>query len=349
MKNPIFFAIPGDINSLTGGYGYDRRLFNELKNRDLNVQLISLANSFPNPDSSALEDADKQLTRLPDNAVVIIDGLAFGVMHEIAEQQAKRLKLIALCHHPLALESGLGANEIQRLQKSEQIALAAARAVIVTSNNTARTLNQQFAISTNKITVALPGTDRQNFATCEGNPPILLTVATLTQRKAHDILIEALVQIAHLPWQARFVGGAEFDPEWTAYLQNKVASYALEHRINFVGNVSNIFSEYAQADIFVLPSLFEGYGMAFAEALSFGLPIVAARSGAVSDLVPESAGILVRAGDADALANSISQLLSDKTKCKQLQVGAQQAANNLPTWTDTAEIVSQLIQQLVRQ
>jgi hypothetical protein len=88
LKNPIFFAIPGDINSLTGGYGYDRRLFNELKNRDLNVQLISLANSFPNPDSSALEDANTQLTRLPDNAVVIIDGLAFGVMHEIAEQQA---------------------------------------------------------------------------------------------------------------------------------------------------------------------------------------------------------------------------------------------------------------------
>jgi len=345
-KLPVYFLIPGNVNSLTGGYAYDRRLLAELHQLGLHMHVIDLADSFPNPDDHALNDANVKLESLPDNSVVIIDGLAFGVMDAIARQHKNRLRLIALCHHPLALESGLPERQQQALQVSEARALAASVAVVVTSKNTARILAQDFSVPPDKITLAIPGTDKQTFALCDGKPPVLLTVATLTRRKAHDVLIDALAQLKHLPWQARFVGGENFDREWTNYLRDKVAVNELEDRIKFVGNLADISNEYLNADIFVLPSLFEGYGMAFAEALSFGLPIIAARAGAVPDLIPASAGILVPPADVNALANSLAQLLTYSTKRTQLQLGAQRAAKNLPTWADAAEIVLKLIQRV---
>lgn len=342
----LYFAIPGDINTLTGGYAYDRRLSAELHALGHTVKHLPLSKQFPSPDAQALANAKAQFAALPDHAIVIADGLAYGVMETIAEQHCERLNIIALCHHPLMLEAGLSALQTQQLFHSEQRALNAAKAVIVTSETTGKILTKQFAIPAAKIRVALPGTDRQTFALCNGNPPVLLTLATLTRRKAHDVLIDALAQIQQREWTARFVGGLDFDPEWVAMLKHKVASYGLEQRILFIGTASDSAREYSEADIFVLPSLFEGYGMVFAEALSFGLPIVAARAGAVPDVVPDTAGILVAPNDATALGDALHNLLSDSALRQQLQTGAQAAAKTLPRWTDTAEAVARLINNM---
>lgn len=341
----LYFAIPGDINTLTGGYAYDRRLIAELHTLGHKIGHLPLSNRFPLPDTEALADAATQFAALPDHAVVIADGLAYGVMETIAEQHAERLNIIALCHHPLMLEAGLSSTQKQQLFLSERRALNAAKAVIVTSAMTGKVLTDQFAIPATKITVALPGTDPQTFVPCIGDPPVLLTLATLTRRKAHDLLIDALANSKHLDWTARFVGGMDFDSAWTASLKNKVSAYGLEQRILFIGNVADSASEYAAADLFVLPSLFEGYGMAFAEALSFGLPVVAAQAGAVPDVVPKSAGILVAPSDSIALADALQQLLTDKDLRKKLQAGAQAAARNLPSWRDAAAVVAYLINQ----
>lgn len=342
----LYFAIPGDINTLTGGYAYDRRLIAELHALGHKTEPLHLSNQFPVPDAEALAGAAAQFAALPDQALVIADGLAYGVMDTIAEQHAERLNIIALCHHPLMLEAGLSPAQAQQLFLSEQRALNAAKAVIVTSHMTGKILTEQFAIPSTKITVALPGTDPQTFASCIGYPPVLLTLATLTRRKAHDLLIDALARIKHLEWSTRFVGGMDFDPAWTALLKHKVATYGLEERILFIGNVADSASEYASADLFVLPSLFEGYGMAFAEALSFGVPVVAARVGAVPDVVPDSAGILVAPQDSIALADALQKLLTDTSLRKTLQAGAQAAALNLPSWKDTAAAVTHLINQI---
>jgi glycosyltransferase involved in cell wall biosynthesis len=342
----IYFAIPGDINTLTGGYGYDRRLIIELQSLGLTIIHLPLSDKFPSPDAQVIAVTETQFAQLPDGASVIVDGLAFGVMETIAEQHSKRLKIIALCHHPLMLESGLTAEQVEKLHVSEQRALNAATAVIVTSPMTGKILTEQFSINTTKITVAPPGTDRQEFARCTGHPPVLLTVATLTRRKAHDVLIDALAQIKHLPWTARFLGGVHFDPDWVQLLKNKVAAYGLEERILFLGAVADSTSEYSAADIFVLTSLFEGYGMAFAEALSFGLPIVAARAGAVPNVVTEAAGILIPPGDSFALAQTLQRLLSEPALRHTLQAGAQAAAHQLPDWQGTARIVANLINDI---
>tara|TARA_R100001143_G_scaffold40539_1_gene37012 strand:- start:64 stop:1146 length:1083 start_codon:yes stop_codon:yes gene_type:complete len=346
---PLYFVFPGDLDTPTGGYHYDRRLISELRALSKEVIPVALSDRFPTPDQDALVDAEQKLSAIPDDAQVMMDGLAMGVMDQIVSRHARRLCLIALCHHPLSLEAGLNAAQQDALHHSEKRSLHCARATVVTSPHTAEILRTQFDLDTNSILVACPGTDRSEFAPCLGSPPQLLTVASLTRRKAHDVLIESLASLTDLPWQARFVGGDHFDREWAQQLQAQVNQQQLARRIDFVGAVDNLQPEYQQADLFVLPSRFEGYGMVFAEALAAGLPVIAARAGAVPDVVPASAGILVPADDAEALAAALRKVLSDSTLRQDLQSGARQAALALPGWRDSALLVQQLTEELVNR
>lgn len=345
-SDSLYFVFPGQLDTPTGGYHYDRRLIQELRHLGLNVETIALSDQFPYPDARALAEAQSALAALPDGAPVIIDGLAFGVLDELAEAESQRLNLIALCHHPLALETGLDPTERQQFEASENRALNAARSILVTSEHTQQIVVSQFSLPAGKVIVALPGTDPTPFSPCDGHPPRLLTLASLIPRKGHDVLIDALATLADLPWQARFVGSRDLDPTWSEGLQQQVNRLALQERIQMIGAVDGTAAELQDADLFVLPSRFEGYGMVFAEALAAGLPIVAARAGAVPDVVPESAGILVPPDDTQALASALHNLLTRQDQRQALQAGARRAATDLPTWTDTAQRVVQLIKDI---
>ena len=127
------FAYPGDLSLKTGGYGYDRRVLDGLRELGWEVTLMSLGDGFPDPTPDTLLRAEEALSSLPDGALVLIDGLAFGVLDTWANAHAERLRIVALVHHPLALETGLTDEEQLRFRQSEQRALAATRHVIVTS------------------------------------------------------------------------------------------------------------------------------------------------------------------------------------------------------------------------
>ncbi len=349
MSPVLHFAIPGDLQALTGGYAWDRRIIAELQALGLRVQVLPLSPRFPEPDAEALEEARRRIASLPDGAVLLADGLAWGVLDTLAEKHAARLRIIALCHHPLALESGLTPERAAALRRSETRVLQAAAAVVVTSPATAATLVQEFGVAHERITVALPGTDPVPPAPCTGAPPVLLSLATLTPRKAHDVLIAALARVHDLPWHARFVGGTHFDPAWVDFLRAQVNSLGLAERIAFVGSTATPAQEYRQADLFVLPSRYEGYGMVFAEALAHGLPVIAARAGAVPDVVPQDAGLLVPVDDVDALAAALRHVLSEPTTRAALRAGALRAAASLPRWQDSALGLYNLIAQLTEK
>ncbi len=349
MNPDFYFAIPGDLSCLTGGYAYARQLLAALARTGFSVAHLTLPGSFPAPGQADLSATDAIFSELPYGSVVMVDGLAFGAMDNIALRHAGRLKLIALCHHPLALETGLTSAAAQALQHSEQVALSVAVAVVVTSNMTGKILALDFAVPAAKIVVAVPGTEPQVFAECAGKPPVLLTVATLTRRKAHDVLIAALERVSDLPWLARFVGGMQFDAEWGRQLQKQVADCGLTERIVFAGAITDQYHEYQQADIFVLPSLYEGYGMVFAEALSFGLPIVGTRAGAIPEVVPAAAGILVTPADVGELAHGLYKVLTQPSCRASLQAGARHAAAELPRWHDTARVIIDLVKRVNAQ
>ena len=346
MPAPVHFAIPGELSTLTGGYGYDRRMLVELQARGLDCRVLSLPSGFPDPDAAALKRSDEILAGLPDDSVLIIDGLALGTLDECAEKHAQRLRLVALCHHPLAMEAGLSAARADALRRSERRALQVCRAVIVTSTATKALLVEDYAVAADSITVAVPGTDPQTFAPCNGNPPLLLSMATLTPRKGHDVLIRALAQLRHLPWSARFVGGDSFAPTWATQLREMVQTLELQERIHFAGATTALDAEYQQADLFVLASRYEGYGMVFAEAIACGLPVIGTKVGAAAELIPVDAGILVPPDDVAALTTALAQVLGNSQYRRHLQQGARAAASSLPQWGQSANKIAETLLQV---
>jgi len=339
--NPsLVFAYPGDLALKTGGYGYDRRVIDGLRECGWQVRLLPLGDGFPVPTADTLDRAEAALSTLPDGTLVMIDGLAFGVLDAWARDHVERLRIIALVHHPLALETGLSDEEQQCFRQSEQRALAAARHVIVTSPMTARELASNYGVASSRITVALPGIDKSDTRRVVNAAPQILSVGTLTRRKGHDVLLRALKSVEDLDWQAVIIGSKSLDASTSEALARQVEALGLEVRVRLLGEVDDPQVHFASADMFALASRYEGYGMVFAEALSHGLPIVACHAGAVPDVVPSDAGILVPVDDAPAFGEALRRLLQSPQERETRSAAALQAGSLLPTWADTAAIIS---------
>jgi glycosyltransferase involved in cell wall biosynthesis len=341
----LHFAIPGDLAAPTGGYAYDRRLIAGLREQGWEVSVVALPGGYPDPSAEEIEAAARAIAALPAGETVLVDGLAFGAMDAIAAAEGGRLRLAALVHHPLADETGLSPARAERLTRSERAALTSAGLVVCTSETTALRLREGFGVPAGRIAVARPGTERRTRAPVAGDPPLILCVGSIVPRKGHDVLIDALAHCADLPWSARFVGPVR-DPAWQAMLVGRLGERSLAGRVDLAGAVDDVDAEYRRADIFVLASRNEGYGMALAEALAHGLPTVACAGGAVPELVPEAAGGLAPVDDAGALAARLRVLIGDADARARASDAAWKAGSALPTWPETARIVSARLREL---
>ena len=354
----LTFVYPGDLDTRTGGYRYDKRLIEELRaigqahatsykngggeiddreidegrNGSWKVELISLKGDYPFPDDEQLNRAALQFAAIEDNALVVVDGLAYSVISTIIATQAQRLRVVALIHHPLALETGLSETQMQLLRTKETQALQHASHVVTTSVLTADSL-VDYAVPSHKITAILPGTDSAPLSQGSGNEVLnLLCVATLTQRKAHNVLLEALAMIKSLPWHLYCAGSTERDEQTYQSLLTRRKTLALEQQVTFLGELDDtaLEEQYLHADVFVLASYHEGYGMVLSEAIAHGLPIVCTDAGAMPQTVPEGAGLLVRTGDAKALADALKSVITDTTQTRQFATCRSQRAHAHP-------------------
>ncbi|CAN7280909.1 MULTISPECIES: glycosyltransferase family 4 protein [unclassified Variovorax] len=328
------FLVPGDLNTRTGGYTYDRRVIDGLRAQQWEVEVQILGEGYPAPAAAALAQAGRVADALPDGALAVVDGLAFGVLPDLAQRHAERLCWIALVHHPLSLETGLDAAQQRALFESERRALASARGVIVTSSSTARAL-AAFDVPDSRIVVVEPGTEPAPLAAGSGTDALsLLCVATVTPRKGHALLIEALAGLKDRRWTLHCAGSLVMDAACASALMQAIERHGLRERVVLHGeqDEAGLCALYAKADAFVLPSFHEGYGMALAEALAYGLPVISTRAGAIPDTVPADAGLLVSPGDAIALRAALQRLMDDAAWRAQLKAGAQRARGRLPTW-----------------
>jgi glycosyltransferase involved in cell wall biosynthesis len=340
----LVLAYPGDLETRTGGYAYDRRLALELEARGWRVERLSLPKGFPFPTGAELAATAAAFSALPAGATVLVDGLALGAMPEIAAEASTRLDLVALVHHPLCLETGLGAEGLAALAASERAALARARAVLVTSPSTAASARDLLGIPAGRITVAVPGTDPAPAARGSGGRR-LVCVGTVIPRKGHLVLVEALAGLADLDWELLCAGSTERDPATAAAVRARIDALGLRDRVRLLGELDpdELADLYDRADLCVSASSHEGYGMALAEALARGLPVVAAAGGAVADTVPPAAGLLVPTGDAGALRSALRRFLSEPALAARLRAGALAARRHLPSWADTAARVERAL------
>lgn len=345
------FAVPGHLDTPTGGYAYDKRIIAELRLLGWQVDVIDLGHAFPRPDGAARALALSRLLATPQRQLIVVDGLAFGAMPEEARTLCERNPLVALVHHPLALETGLDAETAQTLHDSERAALGCARAVVVTSEPTAAILRRDYGVPSRRVTVVRPGVDVP--------PPVsraqedrrfvdLLAVGSIAPRKGYDILLAALARLKDFPWRLTIAGDTTRDAAAFVRLQADIAQFQLQDRVVIAGAMTpvQLAEMYARSDVFVLASLFEGYGMVFGEALAHGLPIVATAVGAAQEIVPNDAGALVAPGDANGLHDALRHVIENADVRGRMTVAALQAAKSLPQWRQSAKDFARMLEAL---
>jgi glycosyltransferase involved in cell wall biosynthesis len=253
--------------------------------------------------------------------------------------------LVALIHHPLSAESGLPDERGADFRRSEQVSLTAARRVVVTSRYTAG-LVADLAVPVRRIDVVEPGTDPAPVAKGSDSATLnLLCVATLTYRKGHDLLIDALAGLRDRHWHLICVGSLDRDPATVSNLRDQLADLGLAHRVTLTGELESpaLAGLYHRADVFVLATRFEGYGMALAEALARGLPVLSTHAGAVTETVPNIAGLLIPPDDPESLARALVELMDSTELRERLAQGARIARGRLPSWRSACERMDQVL------
>lgn len=346
----LAFAIPGDIEAATGGYGYARKLLQYLPANGIVPHHIELPAGFPDPSSEDIERTSLLLEQIHPFTPILFDGLAFGAMPTEALRRIEA-SMIALVHHPLGLEPGLSPERAETLITSERDALASAKSVITSSRYTARTLAADFAVPPDNITIAEPGTAPAQRAIGTGAPFTMLAVGSLIPRKGYGVLIDALAQIERDDWQLTIAGSPEHDPEEAQQIREKLLASGHRSRITLAGRVSGdeLATLYARADLFVMPTLYEGYGMVLTEALARGLPIVSTTGGAAAETAPDAASLKVPPGDPEALAGAIAQVMASAETRHRMSDAAWSAGQSLPRWTDTAAIVANVMKSIYEE
>ncbi|RKR02415.1 glycosyltransferase involved in cell wall biosynthesis [Kushneria sinocarnis] len=346
----LTLIVAGSLEQLTGGYIYDARIVEGLRARGSRVEVIGLEGRFPETDDTAASALDRALAAQDPATPVVIDGLAMGALPEVVERHRQRLTLVALLHHPLTDESGLSPEQQQALLESERRALAASRGVIVTSDFTARRLTA-LDMADIPIRVVRPGVDPAPLTrgSVPGEPLNLLCVATLIPRKRHLLLVEALAELSDRSWHCHLVGDTERDDECHQRIRDTIRTHGLSDRITLHGAMSprQLGAFWETADLFVLPSCYEGYGMVIDEALARGVPIVTTTGGALADTLPAEAGLAVPPDDPAALTEALARVIDDSEQRQRLAEGARQARAGLPDWHDTADQFHAALETLI--
>lgn len=346
-----FFVLPSEVvdpNVPSGGNRYDRELLARLPN----VRQVLVPGAWPHPDADAENGLRQELAQLPAASVVLMDGLVACAASEVVLPQSQRLRIVVLVHLPLAAETGLSRRLAVDLDRRERRVLRAARAVVATSSWAAGALVRRHGLEAEHVHAVLPGVDAAPLAEGTHGGSRLLCVASVTPRKGQDVLVEALARVADREWSCRCVGPWR-DPEFLDRVRGMIAQYGLEQRVELVGAQSpeRLALEYDAADLVVLPSRAETYGMVVTEALARGVPILAS----TVDGVPEALGVtpdgtipgrFAEPDDALAWAQAFDEWFSDPALRERWRRAARRRRAMLESWDATSARIAALLDRV---
>ena len=352
----VHFVMPGGVDDPTapsGGNAYDRRVCLDLPGFGWQVERHAVAGSWPRPAEAARAELAQTLRALPDGTVVLVDGLVACGVPEIIVPEAERLGIVVLVHLPLGDETGLEPGLALELDAKEREVLRAVPAVVATSDWAVRRLVSHHGLAPERVHVATPGADIAPLASGTDGVSRLLCVAAVTPRKGQHRLIEALAGAQDLPWSCVCVGGITQDPEYVAHLRMLIKRYGLQDRLHLAGPQAGaeLDASYAAADLLVLASYAETYGMAVTEALARGIPVLATDVGGLPEALgraPDGGvpGILVPPEDPGALAAELRGWFGEADVRRRLKAAARGRRAALDGWATTARSLAGVLGRL---
>ncbi|MET7651405.1 glycosyltransferase family 4 protein [Streptomyces sp. NPDC005486] len=352
----VQFVMPGGVDDAanpSGGNAYDRRLCLDLPGFGWQVHKHQVSGSWPCPEEAARAELTRTLREFPDGTVVLLDGLVACGVPEIIAPEAERLRLVVLVHLPLGDERGLAPEVAAELDAKERAVLRSVPAVVATSDWAVRRLVSHHGLAPERVHVAAPGADIAPLASGTDGVSRLLCVASVTPRKGQHRLVEALAAARDLPWSCVCVGGLGQDPEYVVHLRGLIAKHGLQDRLELAGPKAGaeLDAAYASADLMVLTSYAETYGMAVTEALARGIPVLATDVGGLPEAVgraPDGGvpGILVPPEDPAALAAELRGWFGEADVRRRLKAAARGRRAALNGWATTAQSLAGVLGRL---
>jgi glycosyltransferase involved in cell wall biosynthesis len=231
--------------------------------------------------------------------------------------------------------------------RRERAVLSAATAVVTTSGWARRRLLELYALPADRVHVAEPAVDAAELATATPAGEALLCVAAVTFDKGHDVLLDALATTTDLPWHCVCVGSLDRDPAFVEALRRRSLDTGLDDRVSFPGPRTGaaLHRSYAAADLMVLASRAETYGMVVTEALARGLPVIAAEVGGLTEALGHGAGgirpgLLVAPEDPAALGAALRAWLGDAELRERLRRAARERRESLSGWSTTTSVLA---------
>ncbi|MEU1102459.1 glycosyltransferase family 4 protein [Streptomyces tibetensis] len=352
----VHFVLPGGIDDPTapsGGNAYDRRVCLDLPGFGWQVTKHAVAGDWPRPGADARTELARALAALPDGSVVLLDGLVACGVPEIVVPEVERLRMAVLVHLPLGDETGLDAAVAAELDAKERTVLRAVPAVIATSDWAVRRLVSHHGLPPERVHVAAPGADIAPLAPGTDGVSRLLCVAAVTPRKGQHRLVEALAAVGDLPWSCVCVGSLTQEPEYVDHLRSLIGKHGLEDRLELAGPKSGpaLDASYATADLMVLTSYAETYGMAVTEALARGIPVLATDVGGLPEAIgraPDGGvpGILVPPENPAAIAAELRGWFGEADVRRRLKAAARSRRAALDGWATTAQSLAAVLRRL---
>ncbi len=359
----------------SGGNAYDRRVCRGLAAIGWSVHEHPVPGSWPWPGAAARAALAGVIAGVPDGAVVLLDGLVASTAPDVLVPEARRLRLVVLVHMPLG-EARLGDRRrgdgrpgdgrpgvgrpadhvVGDARARERAVLSAAAAVVTTSTWTRRRLLDRYALQPAQVHVAEPGVDHAEIAPGTASGGQLLCVAAVTPNKGHDLLLAALAalaEVADAPWCCACVGTLDRDPEFVDRLRRQARQGGIEHRVQFTGPRigAELEAAYAAADLLVLASRAETYGMVVTEALARGLPVIATAVGGLPEALGRGAdgrrpGLLVPAGDSVPFAAALRGWFGDVDLRQRLRHAARERRLTLAGWSTTSVRIARVLAEV---
>jgi glycosyltransferase involved in cell wall biosynthesis len=337
----------------SGGNAYDRHLCVGLGALGWSVHEHAVPGRWPRPDAASFAGLAAAVRRIPDDAVVLLDGLIASTAPEVLVPQARRLRLVVLVHMPLGHRPGDAGRDEARTR--ERTVLSVAAAVVTTSWWGQRRLLELYSLPGDRVHVAPPAVDAAELATGSLTGETLLCVAAVTFDKGHDLLLDALTAMPDLSWHCVCVGSLDRDPAFAERVQRRALDAGLGDRLSFPGprTGADLSRSYAAADLVVLASRAETYGMVIIEALARGLPVITTDVGGVPEALGHGTdgirpGLLVPPEDPAAFGAALRAWLGDAELRARLRRGARERRESLPGWSTTTSVLARVLAEASR-
>jgi glycosyltransferase involved in cell wall biosynthesis len=344
----VHFVLPDGIDDParpSGGNAYDRHVCQGLRSLGWSVHEHTVAGGWPRPDAASFAALADAVRRIPDGSIAVLDGLVASTAPEVLVPQARRLRLVVLVHMPLGHRPADHAAEDAQMR--ERAVLSAATAVVTTSAWSRRRLLGLYQLAGDRVHVARPGVDTADLAAGTAGGGGLLCVAAVIFEKGHDVLLDALQSVSELHWDCVCVGSLERDPAFAEGIRRGALDCGLGDRVRLTGPRTgpDLDRIYATADLMVLASRAETYGMVVTEALARGLPVVATEVDGLTEAMGWAAdgirpGLLVPPEDPAAFGAALRAWLDDAELRGRLRRAACERRAALDGWSVTASVLA---------